>query len=339
MLITLIVFILMLGLLIFVHEFGHYIVAVKKGIKVDELAFGFGPKIFSFQGKKTLFKINLIPLGGYVKLSDEFEKKSVSKRMQVIVAGVLMNLFLAIFLIFIVYGIVGGEARVDEYNRKYLVYPQQTSIIITKIEKGSPAYNYQLRPGDIILGFETIESLRAYIRAQPKEKINLSILRNQDKMEIRITPDSQGRIGVELGKIGVVRYPLVRAVGETFGLLSFFVEQNFIFLGELIRGEIERPGDYVGGPVKIFQVMDQIIIPRGTGSILIFIGLISAFLVIVNILPFPPLDGGHLLFLIVEGARRKPVSPKIQNTFNVIGMTLLILLVIVITINDIIRLI
>ena len=336
MLLTAIVFILMIGLLIFVHEFGHYIVAKKKGIRVEEFAFGFGPKIFSIKDKETLFKINLIPLGGYVKLSDEFENKTVWKRAQVIGAGVLMNLFLGIFLFFIVFAITGKETEIDVGNRQYLVYPQETSIIITEVIEGYPADN-KLQPNDQILNFSTIKELQAYIQNHQEQKIILNILRNQEEIEIRIIPNVQGQIGIVLNEFGFVRYPVYRAALNSFTFTGEFIGNIFIFFGDLITGEIEQPAEHIGGPILIFQVVDKII-PYGLGAVLLLIGLLSVFLAIINILPFPVLDGGYLFFLGIEGIRKKPISKKVQNIANSIGFALLMLFFILVIIIDIERL-
>lgn len=336
MLLTAIVFILMIGLLIFVHEFGHYIVAKKKGIRVEEFAFGFGPKIFSIKNKETLFKINLIPLGGYVKLSDEFENKTVWKRAQVIGAGVLMNLFLGIFLFFIVFAITGRETKIDVDNRQYLVYPQETSIIITEVIEGYPADN-KLQPNDQVLNFSTIKELQAYIQNHQEQKIILNILRNQEEIEIRIIPNVQGQIGIVLNEFGFVRYPVYRAALNSFTFTGEFIGNIFIFFGDLITGEIEQPAEHIGGPILIFQVVDKII-PYGLGAVLLLIGLLSVFLAIINILPFPVLDGGYLFFLGIEGIRKKPISKKVQNIANSIGFALLMLFFILVIIIDIERL-
>lgn len=336
MLLTAIVFILMIGLLIFVHEFGHYIVAKKKGIRVEEFAFGFGPKIFSIKDKETLFKINLIPLGGYVKLSDEFENKTVWKRAQVIGAGVLMNLFLGIFLFFIVFAITGKETEINVGNRQYLVYPQETSIIITEVIEGYPADN-KLQPNDQILNFSTIKELQAYIQNHQEQKIILNILRNQEEIEIRIIPNVQGQIGIVLNEFGFVRYPVYRAALNSFTFTGEFIGNIFIFFGDLITGEIEQPAEHIGGPILIFQVVDKII-PYGLGAVLLLIGLLSVFLAIINILPFPVLDGGYLFFLGIEGIRKKPISKKVQNIANSIGFALLMLFFILVIIIDIERL-
>ncbi|NKQ39697.1 MAG: hypothetical protein HF967_09590 [Methanosarcinales archaeon] len=358
MLLTAIVFILMIGLLIFVHEFGHYIVAKKKGIRVEEFAFGFGPKIFSIKDKETLFKINLIPLGGYVKLSDEFENKTVWKRAQVIGAGVLMNLFLGIFLFFIVFAITGKETEIDVGNRQYLVYPQETSIIITEVIEGYPADNKlqpndqviiiteviegypadnKLQPNDQVLNFSTIKELQAYIQNHQEQKIILNILRNQEEIEIRIIPNVQGQIGIVLNEFGFVRYPVYRAALNSFTFTGEFIGNIFIFFGDLITGEIEQPAEHIGGPILIFQVVDKII-PYGLGAVLLLIGLLSVFLAIINILPFPVLDGGYLFFLGIEGIRKKPISKKVQNIANSIGFALLMLFFILVIIIDIERL-
>lgn len=336
MLLTAIVFILMIGLLIFVHEFGHYIVAKKKGIRVEEFAFGFGPKIFSIKNKETLFKINLIPLGGYVKLSDEFENKTVWKRAQVIGAGVLMNLFLGIFLFFIVFAITGRETKIDVDNRQYLVYPQETSIIITEVIEGYPADN-KLQPNDQVLNFSTIKELQVYIQNHQEQKIILNILRNQEEIEIRIIPNVQGQIGIVLNEFGFVRYPVYRAALNSFTFTGEFIGNIFIFFGDLITGEIEQPAEHIGGPILIFQVVDKII-PYGLGAVLLLIGLLSVFLAIINILPFPVLDGGYLFFLGIEGIRKKPISKKVQNIANSIGFALLMLFFILVIIIDIERL-
>lgn len=240
MFLTIIVFILILGLLVFVHEFGHFIMAKRNGVKVEEFGFGFPPRIFSKKIKGTIYSINLIPLGGFVKENQkDFNKQSMAKRAKILSAGVLMNILLGILCLTVV-----------------------------------SVFSYPWYKG-IFMGL-----------------INTFYL-----------------IGLIFAALG--------------GLLK-----DLILLGRFT-------GD-VFGPIGIASITGQVI-QEGFLSLFYFIALLSINLAIINILPFPALDGGRLLFLGIEKIKGKPVSQKTEKIVHGIGFALLISLMIVITWRDISR--
>ena len=353
MLSTIVIFILILGLLIFVHEFGHFIVAKRKGLLVREFGFGFPPRLFGIKKGETTYSINLIPLGGFVKILGEegeekgnprsFASQSVKIRAIIVVAGVLMNFLLACVLLSIGFKI-GLPQVVDSLNGKV----RQEKIQIAMISEGSPAQAIGLSVGDEIAEingqkFTKVEEIQKVISEKAGEEITLKIKRGAEILEKKVIPrkappEGEGALGVGLVKTGIVSYPWYQAIWKgtatTFSitgviLITFYEIIKNLIIGEKIVAEL-------AGPVGI-AVMTGQVAKMGFVYILQFTAVLSINLAIINILPFPALDGGRLLFLCIEKVRGRPVSRKIENLIHTIGFILLILLMLFVTFRDISR--
>ena len=366
MLLTIIVFILTLGLLIFSHEFGHFISAKKAGIRVEEFGFGFPPRIFGIKKGETLYSLNLIPLGGCVKIYGEerpkkrkirlkrdkkaFYSRPVWQRAIVIVMGVIMNLFLAVVLLSIVYGI--GIPTVIE-NSSMASRAKNVQVQIIDIAKDSPAEKAGIKIGDTIQELKTqnsnlkvneVEDIQKFIARYAGEETAVTIKRGKDILEKRITarispPEGEGPIGVVLAKTGIIKYPwytaILQGIKSTGQLIMTFLGLFYQLLKTLIL-----KGVLIGeltGPVGIATMTSQMT-KLGFVYILQFIAVISINLAIINAIPFPALDGGRLLFLAIEKIKGSPVSAKIEQLVNNMGFALLIILMIVVTFRDIVRL-
>lgn len=351
MILTIIVFLLILGLLIFAHELGHFMTAKRAGIKVEEFGFGFPPRIFGIKRRETIYSVNLIPLGGFVKIYGEdgkgkndkrsFASRPIWQKAVILVAGVAMNFVLAAGLLS--FGFKLGLPQVLEGKEKNV---KEEKIQIVQVAKDSPAQAVGLKMGDEVfaIGEEKVESVEEFQKITKKnsdKEIILKIKRAKEEKEIRITPrknppEGEGPLGVALVKTGIVSYPFYEAIWRgiyatfftTFLIIAAFYEivKNFIF-GKPIGAEL-------AGPVGIAVLTHQAT-KMGFVYILQFTALLSINLAIINILPFPALDGGRLLFLAIEKIRRRPVSQKIENLIHSLGFALLILLMVFVTFRDV----
>lgn len=380
MLITIIVFFIMLSILVFVHELGHFYTARKFGIRVDEFGLGIPPRAVGVRlersqpaggltGKKqwhwvwgnkaleenrpTVYSINWLPIGGFVKIkgengegagdSDSFISKSISKRILVLASGVLMNLLLCMILLMIGYGI-GMPTSGPKDAAAIAVTPVKIQIV--ELIDNLPAKDAGVKLGDVISRvdgqeFKEIKDLQAYLSDKKDKEVSFELLRGEETVNKTIkAQEYQGitGVGVALAETQVVRYPWYLAIWYgfkmTFVWLAFIFVALFTVLKNLILGV--PVGLEVTGPVGI-AVMTGEATRMGVSYLLQFVALISLNLAIVNILPFPALDGGRILFLLIEKVRGRAIKQKWENLAHNIGFILLMGLVLVVTYKDVIR--
>lgn len=361
-LVAILIFFVILGVLIFAHEFGHFIAAKKSGVRVEEFGFGFPPRLFGIKKGETLYSLNLVPVGGFVKIYGEqgegknepnsFISKSIGRRALILSAGVLMNFLLAMFLL----GIgnkIGLPIVVDEHSGPGVV--RAARVQISEIAPGSPAETAGLKVGDTIKKLkirneksrinEEIEiskpqEVQSFVDRHKGETITLTIKRGNDILDILLVPREnvpagEGPLGVALVNTAVISYPLIKSLGkgvaDTINLTILII----IALGSIIhRAVIGLPvGEALTGPVGIYNITSQAA-EMGLVYLLQLTALLSINLAIINILPFPALDGGRLLFLGIEKIKGTPVSQKIENVIHTAGFAFLILLMLLITYKD-----
>lgn len=347
MILSIIVFIIILGLLIFSHEFGHFILAKIFRVKVIDFAFGFPPTLFSWKYKGTRYLVNAIPLGGYVKLlgeegesqePDSFLVKKVWERFLIVAAGVAMNFLLAILILTIGFSIgMNPIASPPETYSKEI----SSSVMIGFVQSGSPAQKSGIQTGDTILGFKTIPDLQNFTRAKKNEKVSLEIKRGRQiiKKEVILSSDPNAPLGVGLIEINKVKLPIHSAflvasyeTGKITGAIFKFLG---IFFSKLITGkEVKEEVSQIQGPKGIFQITSQAV-KLGWIFVLQIITLLSINLAIINALPFPALDGGRLLFLGAEAiGRRRMLKIEFENIIHTIGFIILIGLLMIILYRD-----
>lgn len=354
---TIILFLLILGLIVFFHELGHFFMAKLYGVKVDEFGIGFPPKVFGFKKGETEYTLNWIPLGGFVKIVGEdggdkddprsFASKSIGKRFQIISAGVLMNFFIA-FLIFSFIFIIGAQMNVAGEDLSKAKSVKNSEVVISEVIDGTPAKDAALQPGDAVLKadekeIKSIEDLQNWTKENLGETVALTISRNGETSVKEIVPrkeypENEGAMGVSLINTAEVSFPISEAVKRGFEwtvFLTMFIISAFagILWNLFATGKMVAE---VSGPVGIAAMTGQAA-SLGFIAVLNFIALISVNLAIINALPFPALDGGRLLFLIVEKIKGSPLNQAWEAKANNFGFMLLMGLMIVVTFKDILK--
>lgn len=364
MLITILVFILILSVLVLIHEAGHYFVAKKLGVKVEEFGFGFPPRIWGKKIGETLYSINLLPIGGFVKLFGEdaagggsvgtvdekalkakgkdleraFFHRPVWQRASIVVAGVVMNFLLALVIITYLFTFQG-------------VGVPGNHVLVVGIAKNSPAEKAGLVNGDQIISINgqtvtTPDQVIQITKAHLGQKLVVVIKTQKGKSQtLHLTPRtkypaSEGAMGVAISTdIVLKKYPFY--IAPWIGLKETMYDTVLILQGlwtTVNQVAVKRtvPPD-LAGPVGIAQLTGQFI-QIGPNAVISLVSLLSLNLAILNILPIPALDGGRLFFILIEGVTRRKVSPKIEGYAHAVGMIILLVLIVLITFHDIFRL-
>lgn len=355
---TIVSFIIVLGLLIFVHEFGHFIWAKLFGVRVLKFSLGFGPKLVSKTYGETEYLISAFPLGGYVKmfgespgeidgetLSPEERKRSFSdrpvwQRFIIVAGGPIFNIIFAGALFFFIAFAAG------------LPQPVNTTTI-SGVEKASPAETAGLQAGDIIVAIngektEHWEDISRIIKNSGGEEVNIAVSRNGEKLAIPVTPRMEkvkNIFGEEVGKrymVGIARSEDV--VYEKVGLLRSLqagIAQTWSWMYLTVMGLVKIiekvvPASELGGPILIAKMAGERM-EAGWVSFLYFMAVLSVNLGILNLLPIPILDGGHLVFFSVEAILRKPLSLRTMEILQQIGLVILGSLMLFVFYNDLVR--
>lgn len=364
---NIIIFIIMLLVLVLVHEFGHFFTAKKFGIRVDEFGFGFPPKIFGKKYGETEYSLNLLPIGGFVKIFGEnpddentngpdasrsFVNKAKWKQAIVLVAGVTANFLLAWFL-FSVGFMSGLPTSVGNEVKGYTL--ENVNLVVVSVAPDSPASKVSLKSGDKIVSVKSAsdiageinpDTLKSFIVSHPNEEIEVGYLRGQDK-NIRIaqvTPvenpsTKEPMIGISMDMIGTAKLPFFSALKEGMALTWFVTKGTVLGLYTLIIDGLQGKGSFesITGPVGMVGIVGDAY-QFGFVYLLSFAALISINLAVINLLPFPALDGGRLFFLLIEKIKGSRLNPKFANTANMVGFGILILLMVVVTFHDIVKL-
>lgn len=426
MILTIFIFIVILGLLVFVHELGHFLVAKRSGVRVDEFGFGFPPRIFGIQkinkpkqesvmvaekhnislisetyslktnkelikmenresqtiikilpfkkwrffwrngkgnenfGEQTIYSINAIPLGGFVKIYGEegegensnhsFASKKAGQKAKILFAGVTMNFILAVFL-FSLGNIIGLPTAIDDSQvDKYLGAKLQ----IVGVSQDSPAETAGVKSGDFVvalknkegkvfLGIKKTSEFQAFVDTQKGEETVIVVERGSSNIEISMVPrinppQGQGPLGVELATVTNISLPWYKALWEGFLTTINLIWLLLVVIFQILKNLIiqGKAGVDIVGPVGIYTLTNQAA-TMGFIYLLQLAAILSINLAVINAFPFPALDGGRVLFLMIEKIKGSPVSQKVQNLAHSIGFALLILLMIAITYRDIVR--
>lgn len=362
---SIIIFIVIILVLVVSHEFGHFIVAKKSGIRVDEFAFGFKPRLFSIKKGETEYSFNALPIGGYVKIFGEnpdeesmngpdrdrsFINKPKYIQALVLIAGVTMNFLVAWLLISI--GFMSGLPS-SVSSAPASAKMENVNLVVIDVNKNSPAEKAGLKTGDKIIHLQTakdsvnidsIDSLQSFVKSHNGENISVSFMRGPDAKETNVIPEKSNvsnvaLIGISMDMIGTLKLSIPQAIWEGLKLSSDLFITTLKGFYNLIIGSFTGHSQIssLTGPVGIVGVVGDAV-KFGFIYLLSFTALISINLAVINLMPFPALDGGRLLFLLIEKIKGSRINPKVANTINLIGFSLLILLMVVITYHDIVKL-
>jgi len=355
MIYTALILIIVLSLLVFVHELGHFLTAKRAGIRVDEFGFGFPPRAYSVKRGGTVYSINWIPLGGFVKIKgesgehasdkDSFASKPLHVRALVLSAGVIMNIVLCWVLLSVGY-LIGLPQIVDEGLSPYARITD-SKIQVSTVLEGSPAERAGIKSGDTILKVSGVpvtdaQQVRDAALISPGD-VFMSVARDGKNIDFAITPErlaiiGKPGIGVALAKTGLVSYPAHIAPLEGAHATWVLTSDILSAFGGLIRDLFvdRKVSVELSGPVGIAFITADVA-KLGFRYILQFTALLSINLAIINIFPIPALDGGRLAFLLVEAVRRKPLGRNIETITHNVGFALLMTLVVVITFRDVVK--
>lgn len=371
--ITIIVFIIILSLLILIHEFGHFIVAKRSGVKVEEFGMGIPPRLFGKKIGETVYSINALPFGGFVKLYGEdvedpdynmrthprsYLSKSPLRRAAILVAGVVMNLVLAVVSYYLLFTITGFKTLnlpvFFDYEFRFGDVTS-TDTVITSFSKESPAQAAGLEVGEAVLEIngnkvKNIQEIRNEVNDKPNQEVTLLVkdLKRNLEDDVRTvkfttTQDEEGKgiLGVFITRAATVSYPnkILAPLQHSYNMLAY---TGYVF-GQFIRisfetKSVEPVSSGVSGPVGIYSVVESILSYGGADAwlgLIDLVALLSLSLAFINIMPLPALDGGRLVFVIYEAIFGKPVNYKLEATVHKWGMLFFFGLLFLVTVKDI----
>ncbi len=350
---TLLIFIVVISLLVFVHELGHFLAARRLGVKVEEFGFGFPPKMLGIRRGQTTYSLNWIPFGGFVRLKgetpgasndpDSFAVQSRLKRFIILAAGVFMNYLLTIFLLTIGFSVGIPAAQDDQasISRLQHVKPQ-----IVSLQDQSPAAIAGLKVGDTMLRandtpITDADSLRQFEQELGDQPFRLVISRGGQERTLTLDPETREgevRIGVAILNVGILSYSFPESLWQGVRATVNVTGQIFSSFGTLLKNLVVtgKVGPDLSGPVGIVVLTGQAY-SLGFGYLLQFVALLSATLAVVNFFPLPALDGGRALFVLIEAVRRKAVDQRIESLIHAVGFYVLIALVLLVSLHDVQR--
>ena len=353
-------FLVILTLLVFVHEMGHYLIARRNGVRVEAFSIGFGPELFAWNDRSgTRWRVAAVPLGGYVKMFGDadpasagaaddsemseadkavsFHHKTLGQRAAIVAAGPIANFLFAILILAVLYGFMG---------RTY------APAVVDEVVPDLAAAAAGLVTGDRFVTVDGVEvsefsDLRVIVFENPGVPLPVTIERDGRVLDVTVTPASQtqtDRLGIErtFGVLGVrslsttVEYPgPIRAVGLAVAESWSIAEQTVTGLVEMITGA--RGTEELGGPLRIAQMSGEVA-QLGIATTVWFMAALSITLGVINLVPVPILDGGHLLFYAIEAVRRKPLGERAQEIASMAGLAVVLCLMVFVTWNDLVQL-
>lgn len=342
---TLILFILILGAIIFIHELGHFLFAKRCGIYVYEFSLGMGPKLISKKKGETVYSLRLIPIGGFCSLAGEgndddkkvpkerlLQSKTVWQRFLTMFFGPGFNFLFAILILFVI-GLIWGAPNYKP--------------IIAEVTKDLPAEEVGIASGDMIIEvnnhkISTTDDLSLYLTIAKKNKPTEIVVEKENGQQItyQITPKEKEVDGEKQYQYGIVlkstkEHGFFAAIKYTFVKTGSLFKQMFLTIGNLFSGGLKV--SQLSGPVGIYSLVGEQS-KGGLSNVLYLIAFLSINVGFINLLPLPAFDGGRILFLIIEKIKGSPVKPETENMIHMIGLFLLMALMIYITFNDILRL-
>lgn len=344
-------FVIVLGVLIFFHELGHFLVARLFGVGVEKFSLGFGPRIFGKKVGRTDYRVSAVPLGGYVKMVGEdpeseldprdvpfsFTHKHVFKRILIVAAGPFFNFLLAALVFFGIF----------IFSGTYVLRPT-----VGQVEADTPAFQSGLQEGDLILAIDgnpisTWDEMAGIIQKSGGRTLLFSIQRSGETIQKEVTPvprasknifgEDVSRFVIGIASAGDVEnrdIGFLGAIGESLQQTYSISKLTVVSIAKMIQGTISSKN--LGGPIMIAEMAGQQA-RQGAASFIFFIALLSINLAIINFLPIPVLDGGHILFFTIEAITGRPVNTRMREIAQQAGIFILIMLMIFVFYNDISR--
>lgn len=365
---TALLFIAILIVLILVHELGHFLAAKLFGIRVDEFGLGFPPRVGSFKAGETEYTLNALPIGGFVRIFGEdaldvpandpdkkrsFAHKSKFAQAVVLLAGVLFNILFAwgVFSLGFMYGMPSAITEEE------MAEASEVKLLVTEILPGSPAEEAGLIPGDEIVGIVskeksyrsdlTPEAVSAFIEEHSGQPLTIAVARGGVETPLAVTPKvgvildnpDKPAVGFVMTLAGIITLPPLEAVKEGFLMAVSMLKTIAVGLFDFLSDALFFNADlaYVSGPVGIVGLVGDAK-ALGTAYLVTLTAFISLNLAVINLLPFPALDGGRLLFVGIEAVTRRKIPPVISKFLNVAGFCILIALMVAVTISDVSKL-
>lgn len=372
-LVTFLIFALIIGAVVMIHELGHFVAAKISDMKVEEFSFGFGPKLFSKKGKETEYMIKLFPVGGYVKILGEeedikdersFSQKPVSSRLLVALSGVLMNFILAVVLFYVVLGVKGFKYEGVPYYEDFQVWfgSQQEKVVypvtvLDVVEDGGA--EKIVKENEIEVPFiieavggqdiETVEELQGALGDYKNKEVAIELYeidengeKDEESEEFNVEVNEEGYIGVELAadvRIWAIEYDGGDRYLSGFYHFANMAKANVFILGRLVSQSVEEKtvapvSESVSGPLGLIVIVDIVKEFGGLIGLIDLVATLNLVLVIMNLIPIPALDGGQTLLMLIEAVRGKPLNKKVERWIVNISMILLFGLMIAVSIKD-----
>ena len=352
--------------MVLVHEAGHFFTAKRFGIRVDEFGFGFPPKLFGIKKGETEYTFNALPLGGFVKIFGEnpdeentngpdskrsFVNKPKLQQAIVLFAGIFSNFLLAWLLLS--FGFMSGVPTSVNGDTKYPL--KDVHLVIVSVLKESPAEIAGLKSGDKIISIVSEkdsvqdinpDTLKLFVQNHLDKEINIGYTHEKDTniINAKLTPkvdkaSGKSMVGIAMDEIGTAKLPIFQAFWEGMKSDWYLTKGTVVGLYALIAQAVQGKGSMsdVTGPVGMIKVTSDAS-KFGFAYLLSFAALISVNLAVINLIPFPALDGGRLLFLLIEKIKGSRINPKFANTANMVGFGILILLMVFVTYHDVVKL-
>lgn len=352
---TLLIFLLILGLLVFIHELGHFLMAKRAGVRVEEFAFGFRPRLWSVKRGDTTYALNLIPLGGYVKMKgedketkgrDSYRNKTIGQRGLILVAGSVMNLLLGWVIMTVLFATGFSPLFPGVGTNPFII--EKPTVRIESVVPETPAAEAGLKAGDIVqkvddevIGNE--QEFAVLLSSKKGQTVVLNLVRDGQPVEVKATPRvnppaGQGALGVVIGSEGEVRSSIIQAplagLYETGRIIAASAVGFVVFVKDLIFSQ--QVSDEVTGLIGVGVATDRVR-HLGFDYLAQLVLIVSIGLGVVNLMPILPLDGGHLVVLGYEKIAGRPLSERQLGLLASLGLAFVFLLFIVVTFKDIIR--
>ncbi len=350
-------FISLVGMLV-LHELGHFLLAKRFGVKVEEFGIGYPPRLIGKKIGETVYSLNLLPFGAFVRMPGEFEnledprsfsQQSVGKRIMIALGGVVSFWIMAALVLSLVFMMGAPVAISDQADGNI----NPVYITVTDVAPDSPAQKAGLQPGDIIAEVKTdnttfpinkVDQLQVLTDKHLGQQITLLVKRGEETLSVTLTPrvsypQGEGPMGVALIRLAFQKFPWYQALPKGIratGQLTIEVVQGYMMA--IVNVSQGQPsGIQMVGPIGVFQMLSQSQ-QLGFSYFLNFLAAIAIYLAVFNILPIPAMDGGKIMFLLIEAVRKKPVSIKIEQAITAFSFALLLILMVWVTIRDVSRL-